>query len=328
MRQEQFIEQNEALWDQFRELATDLSKSRFKQTSKPADQEQIPKIYRRLCSHYALAQSRSYSPGLVGELHDLVLLGHKLLYRRQESWLWRVLAFIGVGFPRALRRNVKYFWVSLFLFVAPMALLGGYCYSKPDLIYSVLADDRVASVEYMYDPVNHKPGRTKERSSESDVYMFGFYISNNISVGFRTFAGGILFGIGTVFFLLFNGVFIGSIAGHLTRLGSGEPFWSFVSGHGSFELTAIVICGGAGLMLARATIAPGQSTRIMALKKISKEAVLLVCGATLMLVVAAFIEAFWSSMQLDAGTKYFAAAVLWIFVIAYLGLSGKSDHGS
>ncbi|PAK99903.1 hypothetical protein B8W90_14245, partial [Staphylococcus hominis] len=70
--------------------------------------------------------------------------------------------------------------------------------------------------------------------------MFGYYIMNNISIGLRTFASGLLAGLGTVLVLLFNGLTIGAAAGHLQHIGHGDPFWRFVCGHGAFELTAIV----------------------------------------------------------------------------------------
>ena len=41
--------------------------------------------------------------------------------------------------------------------------------------------------------------------------MFGFYILNNVSIGFRSFAGGIIFGLGTIFFLVFNGLILGGV---------------------------------------------------------------------------------------------------------------------
>ena len=89
--------------------------------------------------------------------------------------------------------------------------------------------------------------------------MFGHYILNNISIALRTFASGLLAGLGTLLVLLFNGVIIGSVAGHLQHIGHGDPFWRFVAGHGAFELTAIVIAGGAGLQLGMKLLAPAAA---------------------------------------------------------------------
>ena len=327
MRQGNFEAQNGPLWAELKALLGDLEQHRRKHSLDEATRGRLPLLYRQVCNHYALARSRRYSPALEAELHDLLLRGHRCLYRRGGGGFWRPISFITQGFPRALRRNARYFWIACALFLLPALLVGGYCYAKPELIYSILDEQQVTEVESMYDPLNRKPGRPSGRSSETDFVMFGYYIANNIGIGFRTFAGGVLLGVGTVLLLLFNGVVLGGIAGHLTRLGYQETFWTFVSGHGALELTAIVICGAAGLILAHAILAPGQMTRLQALKRGAAEAVKLVLGAALMLLAAAFIEAFWSSSGVTAGIKYSVAGLLWLLVILYLGFAGASPRG-
>jgi uncharacterized membrane protein SpoIIM required for sporulation len=153
--------------------------------------------------------------------------------------------------------------------------------------------------------------------------MFGFYIMNNVGIGFRTFASGLALGIGSVFILFFNGIFIGAAAGHLTRLDFDSTFWPFVSGHSSYELTAIAISGAAGLLLGKALIAPGRRTRLAALRANARDAVTLVGGAALMLLLAASVEAFWSGGGAPNGVKYGVGAVGWVLVALYLGLAGR-----
>src|SRR3546814_19122766 len=91
--------------------------------------------------------------------------------------------------------------------------------------------------------------------------MFGLYIANNISIGFRTFAGGLLAGVGSLLVLVFNGVMLGTVAAHLQGIGHGGPFWRFVVGHAAPELSAIVVAGTAGLRLGLGLVAPGQIGR-------------------------------------------------------------------
>lgn len=78
--------------------------------------------------------------------------------------------------------------------------MGVGCYLEDSLIYSLVSPEQVREFEAMYDPAQRKLGR--ERGSDSDLLMFGYYIKHNISIAFRTFSGGILFGVGTVFSLL------------------------------------------------------------------------------------------------------------------------------
>jgi uncharacterized membrane protein SpoIIM required for sporulation len=96
-----------------------------------------------------------------------------------------------------------------------------------------------------------------------------------------------------------------------------------VSGHGPYELTAIAISGAAGLLLGKALIAPGRRTRLAALRVNARDAVTLVGGAALMLLLAAAVEAFWSGSGGPSGLKYGVGAVGWVLVALYLGLAGR-----
>jgi len=190
----------------------------------------------------------------------------------------------------------------------------------PDVVYLLLDRSQVIQMESMYDPGNDRLGR----DSGTDWMMFGHYIMNNISIGLRTFASGLLAGIGTIIVLLFNGITIGAVAGHLHQIGYGDPFWRFVCGHGSFELTAIVIAGGAGLQLGMRLLAPGRKRRIDALIEGGIIGARLCVGVAVMLFIAAFIEAFWSSISaVPAWGKYSVAAALWTLVLVWLWRGGR-----
>ncbi|MGH8447965.1 stage II sporulation protein M, partial [Pseudomonas sp.] len=157
--------------------------------------------------------------------------------------------------------------------------------------------------------------------------MFGYYVMHNIGIAFQTFAAGLLFGLGSVFFLIFNGLIIGAISGHLTEIGFGQTFWSFVIGHGAFELSAIALAGAAGLQLGWSLIAPGHLARSESLRLAARKSVQMLCGVMVFLLIAAFIEAYWSSIATIAPwIKYLVGAVLWLLVAAYLSLAGRTRH--
>jgi uncharacterized membrane protein SpoIIM required for sporulation len=168
-------------------------------------------------------------------------------------------------------------------------------------------------------------GSIGQRHARTDWEMFGFYVRHNISIAFQCFATGLLFGVGTLFFLVFNGALMGAVAGYLTARGLGHNFWPFVATHGAFELTAIVIAGAAGLRLGLALLAPGRLGRGAALRAAGREAVVLIGGATVMLLVAAAVEAFWSSARWVAPqVKFGAAALCWTAVLWYLARAGRA----
>ena len=154
--------------------------------------------------------------------------------------------------------------------------------------------------------------------------MFGFYIKNNVGISFQSFAGGIFFGIGSLMVMLYNGIYIGGITGYLTQIGYGQTFFPFVAGHGSFELTAIAFSGAAGLKIGYALLAPGTISRKIALRTAGREAAWIIYGSTVMLLIAAFIEAFWSSKaEVSAAVKYSVGLALWVFVISFCVFAGR-----
>lgn len=323
MNQIQFEQLYQDRWQEFSQLLTALESKPGKKTMAAADPAEFPARYRQLCNHYGLAQCRHYSPALVDRLHDLVLRGHRQLYKKKHGLLWAAIHFIFRDFPRTLRQNALAFWLAFALFFGPAMAVGIATYHDPVLIYALMDESQVIEMESMYNPENRKIGRSQDRSAETDFTMFGFYILNNISIGFRTFAGGIFFGIGTVFLLLFNGLMIGGVAGHLSHPPYASIFWQFVSGHGAFELTGLVIFGAAGLLLGYSVLRPGRYRRTDSLRRQSPTALKLVIGAALMLVAAAFVEAFWSSSTLEPTLKYGVAAGNWLLVILYFLLAGR-----
>src|SRR5581483_3560840 len=200
---------------------------------------------------------------------------------------------------------------------------------KPELVHTIFGPEQLASFENMYDPASK--AQRIGRESGSDLMMFGFYILNNVSIGFRTFAGGLVAGVGSVFVLIMNGVMIGGVAGHLTAIGYGGPFWRFVAGHSGPELTAIVISGGAGLQIGMALIAPGRRSRGRALVEAGAIGAKLVLGVFAMLVFAAFVEAYWSSIVwIPAPVKFTVGGIVWIAILLWLWRGGRdrADHGS
>ena len=326
MKQQAFEAAHAPLWDDYHAVLDDLEAGRHASTADGAASPAcFPRLYRRLCGHYALARSRGYSPGLTAELHDQVRRGYRQLYRRRIRPVRAALNFMANDFPRTLRRHVLIVGLGAALFFLPMLLMGFAVHSDGELIFSIMDSGQVGDLEAAYAPANRKPGRAAERQADTDFAMFGFYVMNNIGIGFRTFAGGLAFGLGSVFLLLFNGLHIGAAAGHLTRLDYGATFWPFVSGHGPYELTAIAVSGAAGLLLGKALLAPGRHTRLAALRANARDAVALAGGAALMFLLAAVVEAFWSAGTAPAWLKYGVGAAGWLLVALYLIFAGRGE---
>lgn len=323
MKQSQFETRHQPEWQRFARLLEALERGKI--DSKTS--EGFTSDYRRICQQLALAQERGYSSHLVDPLHRLATRGHQQLYRHRSHMSAQVLSFIMAGFPRLVRAQWRFVLAAALLFYGSMIVMGLLVYYLPDLVYSVVSPEQVLEMETMYDPSARRLGEAAIRGSSEDWMMFAYYIMNNIGIAFQTFASGLLFGLGSVFFLFFNGLMIGAVAGHLSGVGFGETFWSFAIGHGAFELTAIVLAGAAGLKLGWALLAPGAIARSEALRLAAKTAVQLVCGVMVLLLIAAFIEAYWSSLSsFQPLTKYIVGAVFWTLVPTYLVSAGRRNH--
>jgi len=285
----------------------------------------FPALYREVCQHLSLAQSRRYSPYLLDRLSFLIDQAHQVFYRQShvygDSTLGALITFFSQTFPQTVRSESKWLWFSSTVFYLPLILMIVIIQIWPEFVYSIMAPDTVLGMEAMYDPQAEHIGR--ERGSDSDSKMFGFYIFNNTGIGFRTFATGLLFGVGSIFTLLFNGLYIGAIAGHLTQIGYGSTFWPFVSGHSAMELTAIALSGAAGLKLGFSILIPGRKSRYQSMLDAARISVKIMAGAALMFFMAAFIEAFWSSSQnIGANVKYTMGIGMWLLVFLYFTFVG------
>ncbi|MFP3495823.1 stage II sporulation protein M [Pseudomonas sp. SIMBA_059] len=323
MKQSQFESRHQQQWHAFTKQLEQLEQGK----AKAADVTDFPFQYRRLCQHLALAQERGYSSYLVDPLQQLALRGHQQLYRHRSQLAANVLAFILADFPRLVREQWRFVLIASLLFFGSLVAIALLVYLFPDLIYSIVSPQQVAEMQGMYDPDASHLGRAAERASSEDWMMFGYYVMHNIGIAFQTFAAGLLFGVGSVFFLIFNGLIIGAISGHLTEIGYGQTFWSFVIGHGAFELSGIALAGAAGLQLGWSLIAPGHLTRSESLRLAARKSVQMLCGVMIFLLIAAFIEAYWSSIATIAPwIKYLVGATFWCLVLAYLSLAGRTRH--
>jgi uncharacterized membrane protein SpoIIM required for sporulation len=295
---------------------------RVAETKRKFDGARLATLYRRVCEHLALAQARAYPIHLTQRLESLTQSAHRLIYRQHDYGLARFARLALVDFPEAVRAHRVYLLVSALMFLLPLLAAGWAAYRDPGFILHLLDASAVQQFDSMYSDSAESLGRT--RSAGDDWQMFGFYIMHNIGIGFRCFAAGIFAGVGSAAVVVFNGVQIGAVGGYLIAAGHAENFCSFVITHSAFELTAIVLAGAAGLRLGYAWVAPGRYTRLESLRLAARHAVVIVYGVIGLLLIAAAIEAFWSSARWIApAVKYGVGGACWVLVLAYLGWQGR-----
>jgi uncharacterized membrane protein SpoIIM required for sporulation len=330
MNKRRFVARRAPAWRRFEELLNRLDSISARRFT-AAETAEFSRLFRELCYDLSLIRSRDWGRGLVSYLNDLVSRGHNAFYSSPPGNFMHLVHFLAVGYPRLFRKNIAYFVTAAVLFFGSLGGTWAIVQHDPSLASRIVDSKALKQFEEMYSEEGPMAEGSGSRSGEDArrrdfggerAFMFGFYINNNVGIALQCFGRGILLGVGTVYTLLMNGIAIGAVVGYICSAGHTDRFLSFAISHGSFELTAIAVAGGAGLMLGNALIHPGQRTRLEALRVRGLEAVQIAGGAAAMLAVAALIEGFWSPAPIPSFVKYAVGGLLWVLVIVYLATAG------
>lgn len=279
-------------------------------------------LYRSLSNDLILCRARA-TPDLVAYLDSLAGRAHSALYGAEPFRAPAFFSLLKRDFPVAFRRNWRFFVASSALFYIPCVIGIIAALFVPHAASEILPRSALDAMADMY-----SKGFDGGRSEGTDTTMAGFYVYNNVGIAFRCFATGILFGLGSIFFLIYNGLHIGVVAGWVAASGFGRNIGTFICGHGPFELTAIVIAGQAGLRMGHSLIVTNGRTRVGSLREAAPDLVYLIVGAAVMLLIAAAIEGFWSPSAMPAPVKWAASVVFSSLVAAYLAFAGRGRRRS
>ncbi len=151
----------------------------------------------------------------------------------------------------------------------------------------------------------------------------GFYIQHNTTIGLQCFAWGLFFGLGSLYWLLSNSMILGTVFGHMATSPAASNFYTFVTAHAPFELTAIVFSGAAGLRLGYGLIDTKGQTRLASLRREATNALPTVGAAVVLFILAAFLEGFVSASSLPYSAKAGIALGSAGLLVAYLLLGGR-----
>jgi uncharacterized membrane protein SpoIIM required for sporulation len=243
-------------------------------------------------------------------LNQLLARAHNSVYSGQKKTVAKMAEFFWYEYPAIFRQYLPYTLTATAIFVIG-ALAGMFVtLSNPDYMREFLGPAMVSTIE-KHEMWTHSVVSAAPQASS-------FIMTNNMTVCFITFAGGITAGLYTLFQLFYNGIMIGVIGVACGMNQMSLQLWSFVAPHGVLELPAIFISGAAGLRLAQALLFPGTLARRDSLAVGGNEAVRLLVGVIPMLIVAGTIEGFFSPSAVPVRYKFALAAVLFTMLIAYL----------
>jgi uncharacterized membrane protein SpoIIM required for sporulation len=257
-----------------------------------------------------LARLRVAQPGspLLPRLNDLVARAHAVVYRPARTPLRSLGRFLWIGYPRAvwdLRRLIA----AAAAFQVVVAV-GGFVWAIAD----------PATAGSFLPPELRDAGHRAHHAIPAGVMAPTSVAiwSHNIVVSFYDYAGGILFGLGTIYSLYFNSMLLGVLSGIESQHGANGLYWSLIVPHGVIELTAFTIAAAAGLSLADALIRARPQPRMQVLREHGRRSVAVVLGTMPLLIVAGTIEGFVTPSAAPIPVKLAVAPITAILLGAYL----------
>jgi uncharacterized membrane protein SpoIIM required for sporulation len=312
---DEFVAARRERWERLETLVTQARGRKGSQLS-AGELEQLGRFYRQTTSDLAIARRDFPRDRVTRYLESLVARTHPVVYRPQARSWSSIPRFFTHTFPQAFRESWRYTLVAFLLFLLPgLATMVG-----------TLIDPTVGRLVMPQSPFVEQVERGEtwlEIERVDRAIAASFIATNNIQVTFLAFAGGVLFGLGTVYILVYNGLSIGAVAGLATVHGLGEDLLGFVSPHGGIELTVIFIAGGAGLRMGYSLLRPGLHTRRVALTRAAHRAIVLMGGCVVLLLLAGTIEGFISPSGISTEAKLAIGAFNLIALFVYLLGAGR-----
>ena len=309
-----FVKRNKPTWEELERLVRQSRRSL--RSMSPESLSRLDVLYRQTTTHLSQVATRTTDRRLIVYLNDLVASAHGLIYLPpKRSLLGGFRAFLFEGFARTLARQWKVHALSATL------LIGGAV-----LAYFLSMADPLANYALWPREDPRQPGSTPEqllevlRGNRDDsggmkFFFASFLFTHNLKVALLAMALGVLAGIPTSLLMIYNGMILGVFVAIHLRAGINAEMWAWILPHGVTEMGAIILCGGIGLMLGKAIVAPGFSTRTAALRLAGQEAATTAFGVTGMLCAAAVIESFLRQSHLSTGARLVFAtgsALFWL----------------
>ncbi|HKE59183.1 MAG TPA: stage II sporulation protein M [Pyrinomonadaceae bacterium] len=319
MPTDRFINQRKNAWQRLEELLKLLDHASLRRLQREEVRE-LGRIYRRTASDLAIARAESRDPRLVNYLNSLVIRAHGRIYRADAQGGKRIRDFFARELPRTFRRTWRYTAVSFLVFFSFAVF--SFSITRADPEFSELVGVPAVFRELIIETKTHW---WEDVNSQNQIAA-SMIVTNNIQVTIYTFALGATFGLGTLFYLAYNGANIASVLALTYHAGFGNDLVTFMVAHGVIELSCIFIAGGAGLLIGSAMLMPGDLSRADALKTRGMEAVRLMMGVAVLLVVAATIEGFISPAPIDPRIKYSIAVVTGVALYSYLLFAGRGTE--
>lgn len=327
LRSDRFRLEREGDWKRLEAIVDKLERGRLRKISDD-DMLALPGLYRTVASSLSIARETSLDAATLAYLEALVQRAWLVIYGPRSSLGSWIRGFLGGGWSAAVRAIRVDIAIALLAMVAG-TLVGWLLVAHDSEWYFALVPSQFADARV--------PGATPEvlantlagSSQKLGLGAFAAYLfSNNAQVAILAFALGFAFGIPSLMLLVHNTASLGAMLWLYHGAGLTIDFIAWLSVHGTTELFAILLAGGAGLHIGRSMVLPGERSVLAAAAEAGQRAAQVMAGVVLMLIVAAVLEGFARQLVADTPGRFAIGGFMLVFWIAYFfGFRRDTAHG-
>lgn len=298
-------------WERLAKLLAQADTVGLRQLSR-AELQETALLYRQVASDLSTLRQDATARAYTEHVNQLLARAHHIIYSSRRTTFRSIFRFLWCDYPALMQRQVRYLSLSLAIALSGALLGSVLTLARPEFMRHMLGPAMVATIE------RHEMWTHSIVAVIPAPVMSGLIMTNNLSVSFLAFAGGIVFGLGTLYAMFFNGLLLGVIGVACQQHGMSLDLWSFVAPHGSLELPSIIFAGAAGLRLAHGILFPGIYRWRDSVTLAGVEGSRMVAGVIPLLVIAGTLEGFFSPSSAPVWMKFSLGGVLFLLLLLWL----------
>jgi uncharacterized membrane protein SpoIIM required for sporulation len=318
LKSTQFRREREPSWRELEDLLEKLRRGSPRSLT-PQELTRLPTLYRGALSSLSVARSISLDQSLLAYLESLANRAYFQIYGPRKGFGAVAGAFLRRGFPAAVQALGRP--ILLAILISVVAALAGYflCINNAEWYYTLMPEGMAAgrmptsSTEELRKALYDQAAAPGDYLSAFASYLF----IHNAGIGITGFALGFAFGLPTALLLIQNGLMLGAFVALYVSHGLGVDIGGWLIIHGSTELLAIMLAGGAGFALGGALLFPGGKSRLGALAETGRIAGQVALGCVLMFCIAGMLEGFARQWVVSPWARYAIGGLMLIFWTLY-----------
>jgi len=275
VRESDFIKNNEIKWGKLDKTAISQNDDLVASYSEVSDDAAYARTY------YKNRSIRVYLNYLLGKLEsDLMNKRSKLDRNFGQFWKHAI--------PKAMYQSRKVLLLAFLVFLV-FTIIGYYSAESDNNFTREVFGESYVTMTLQNIEKGDPMAVYKQQDPIEMFFQIGF---NNIRVGLFAFALGCLFGIGSLFSMLINGIMIGAFMHFFYSRGLSADFNLAVWMHGTFEIAMLIIESAAGFVMGLGLVNKGNYTTQQSFYLSSKKGIHILIATIPLTIFAAVIESF------------------------------------